>query len=123
MATLVLLRHGESTWNKLNLFTGWFDAPLTEEGEHQARRAGGLMKEAGLAPDVVHASLQSRAIRTGLLALEELDRLWIPMARHWRLNERHYGALQGLDKKETLEQYGEEQFMAWRRSYDTPPPP
>jgi 2,3-bisphosphoglycerate-dependent phosphoglycerate mutase len=123
MATLVLLRHGESAWNKLNLFTGWFDAPLTEEGEAQARRAGALMKEAGLLPDVVHTSVQTRAIRTGALAMEELDRVWAPVVRHWRLNERHYGALQGLDKKETLEQYGEEQFMAWRRSYDTPPPP
>jgi 2,3-bisphosphoglycerate-dependent phosphoglycerate mutase len=123
MATLVLLRHGESTWNKLNLFTGWFDAPLTEEGERQARNAGALMKAAELLPDVVHTSVQTRAIRTGALAMEELDRAWAPVARHWRLNERHFGALQGLDKKETLEQYGEEQFMAWRRSYDTPPPP
>jgi 2,3-bisphosphoglycerate-dependent phosphoglycerate mutase len=122
MATLVLLRHGESTWNRENLFTGWYDCDLTDEGEKQARNAGRLLAEAGVLPDVCHTSLLKRAIRTASLALEELDRLWIPVTRHWRLNERHYGALQGLDKKETLAQYGEEQFAKWRRSYDTPPP-
>jgi 2,3-bisphosphoglycerate-dependent phosphoglycerate mutase len=123
MATLVLLRHGESTWNKENRFTGWFDADLSPLGEQEAAGGGRLMAEAGLAPDVVHTSLQKRAIRTANLALDQLDRAWIPVRRHWRLNERHYGALQGLNKKETTEQYGEEQVFAWRRSYDVPPPP
>jgi 2,3-bisphosphoglycerate-dependent phosphoglycerate mutase len=123
MATLVLLRHGESTWNKQNLFTGWFDCDLSETGEAQARQAGRLLAEAGLLPDVVHTSVLKRAIRTADLALAELDRLWVPVRRHWRLNERHYGALQGLGKRETLERYGEAQFAQWRRSYDVPPPP
>ena len=123
MATLVLLRHGESTWNRENLFTGWYDCDLTEEGEKQARTGGRLMADAGLRPDVCHTSVLKRAIRTANLALEELDLLWIPVRRHWRLNERHYGALQGLDKKETLQQYGEAQYTRWRRGYDTPPPP
>ena len=121
-STLILLRHGESTWNAKNLFTGWVDVPLTEKGEAEARRGGELMREAGLLPDVVHTSLLRRAISTTGLALDACDRHWIPVHRSWRLNERHYGALQGKDKKQTLEQYGEEQFMLWRRSYDTPPP-
>ena len=123
MATLVLLRHGESEWNKKNLFTGWVDVDLTELGEEQARLGGLQLKEAGLLPTVLHTSLMTRAIRTSNIALESCERSWIPVKRHWRLNERHYGALQGKDKKATLEQFGEEQFMLWRRSYDTPPPP
>ena len=122
MATLVLLRHGESDWNKKNLFTGWVDVDLTELGEKQARLGGLELKKADLLPTVAHTSLMTRAIRTCNLALESCDRNWIPVRRHWRLNERHYGDLQGKDKKTTLEQYGEEQFMRWRRSYDTPPP-
>ena len=121
--TLVLLRHGESEWNAKNLFTGWVDVPLTEKGVREAVRGGELMREAGLDADVVHTSLQRRAISTACLALDAADRHWIPVKRSWRLNERHYGALQGKDKKQTLEQYGEEQFMLWRRSFDTPPPP
>jgi 2,3-bisphosphoglycerate-dependent phosphoglycerate mutase len=121
--TLILLRHGQSEWNSLNLFTGWVDVDLTEQGEAEATRAGEMLAESGILPDVVHTSLQRRAIRTTNLALDAADRLWLPVRRSWRLNERHYGALQGKDKKETLEQYGEEQFMLWRRSYDTPPPP
>jgi 2,3-bisphosphoglycerate-dependent phosphoglycerate mutase len=120
---LVLLRHGESEWNRLNLFTGWWDAPLTELGEAQATAGGELMLAAGILPDVVHTSLQTRAIHTTELALRALGRSWIPVRRHWRLNERHYGDLTGRNKAETLERYGEEQFMTWRRSYDTPPPP
>jgi 2,3-bisphosphoglycerate-dependent phosphoglycerate mutase len=123
MGTLVLLRHGESEWNAKNLFTGWVDVDLTAKGEAEARRGGELLAEQGLLPDVLHTSVQRRAIRTANLALDTADRLWIPVRRSWRLNERHYGALQGKDKKQTLEQYGEEQFMLWRRSYDTPPPP
>ena len=122
MATLVLLRHGESEWNKQNLFTGWVDVDLTEKGEEQARLGGGLLKAADLLPTIVHTSLMTRAIRTSNLALDACGRGWIPVKRHWRLNERHYGALQGLDKSATREKYGEEQFMLWRRSYDTPPP-
>jgi 2,3-bisphosphoglycerate-dependent phosphoglycerate mutase len=122
MATLVLLRHGESVWNRENLFTGWYDCDLSADGEKQARQAGRLMAEAGIRPDVCHTSVLTRAVRTADLALEELDLLWIPVKRHWRLNERHYGALQGLNKKETLERYGEEQFAQWRRSYDVRPP-
>jgi 2,3-bisphosphoglycerate-dependent phosphoglycerate mutase len=122
MATLVLLRHGESVWNRENLFTGWYDCDLSEEGEKQARNAGRLLAEAELRPTVCHTSVLKRAVRTANLALEELDLLWIPVTRHWRLNERHYGALQGLNKKDTLERYGEQQFMLWRRSYDVPPP-
>jgi 2,3-bisphosphoglycerate-dependent phosphoglycerate mutase len=121
--TLVLLRHGESDWNAKNLFTGWVDVPLSEKGTEEATRGGHLMKEAGILPDVVHTSLLRRAITTANLALDEADRHWIPVKRNWRLNERHYGALQGKNKKQTLETYGEEQFTLWRRSYDVPPPP
>ena len=122
-ATLVLLRHGESDWNALNLFTGWVDVGLTEKGRAEAVRSGELLTEHDLLPDVLYTSLLRRAITTAHLALDTADRLWIPVRRSWRLNERHYGALQGLNKAETQERYGEEQFMAWRRSYDTPPPP
>ena len=122
MGTLVLLRHGESTWNQENKFTGWVDVDLTPKGEEEARRGGVLLREAGLEPDVLHTSLQRRAIRTAQLALEQTDRLWIPVRRSWRLNERHYGALQGKDKAQVRAEFGEEQFMLWRRSYDTPPP-
>jgi 2,3-bisphosphoglycerate-dependent phosphoglycerate mutase len=121
--TLVLLRHGESEWNAKNLFTGWVDVDLNSKGEAEARRGGELLRENGLLPDVVHTSVLRRAIRSGEIALLAADRHWIPVRRSWRLNERHYGALQGKDKKQTLETYGEEQFMLWRRSYDTPPPP
>ncbi len=120
---LILLRHGESEWNAKNLFTGWVDVNLNEKGEKEAVRGGELLKDAGLLPDVVHTSVQKRAIRTAQLALEAADRHWIPVHRSWRLNERHYGALQGKDKAQTLEEFGEEQFMLWRRSYDVPPPP
>lgn len=123
LGTLVLLRHGQSTWNAENLFTGWVDVPLSEQGETEARRGGELLVEANLLPDVVHTSLLRRAISTANIALDAADRHWIDVRRDWRLNERHYGALQGKDKKQTLEQFGEEQFMLWRRSYDTPPPP
>ena len=122
MATLVLLRHGESEWNSKDLFTGWVDVDLTELGEQQARLGGGLLAEAGLLPTVVHTSLMTRAIRTSNIALEACDRSWIPVKRHWRLNERHYGALQGKDKKAVRQEFGDEQFQAWRRSYGTPPP-
>jgi 2,3-bisphosphoglycerate-dependent phosphoglycerate mutase len=121
--TLVLLRHGYSEWNAKNLFTGWVDVDLNAQGEAEARRGGELLKEQGLLPDVVHTSVLRRAIRTAEIALNTADRQWIPVRRTWRLNERHYGALQGKDKKQTLEQFGEEQFMLWRRSYDVPPPP
>ncbi|WP_040925513.1 phosphoglyceromutase [Saccharomonospora marina] len=123
LGTLVLLRHGQSTWNAENLFTGWVDVPLSKLGEQEARRGGELLAEAGLLPDVVHTSLLRRAISTANIALDVADRHWIEVRRDWRLNERHYGALQGKNKKQTLEQFGEEQFMLWRRSYDTPPPP
>jgi 2,3-bisphosphoglycerate-dependent phosphoglycerate mutase len=122
-STLILLRHGESEWNARNLFTGWVDVPLSEKGEREAVRSGDQLREAGLLPDVVHTSVQRRAISTACLALDAADRHWIPVRRSWRLNERHYGALQGKDKKQTLEQFGEEQFMRWRRSFDEPPPP
>ena len=121
--TLVLLRHGESEWNAQNLFTGWVDVPLSEKGRVEAETGGRLLAEADLLPDVVHTSLLRRAITTANLALDVADRHWIPVKRSWRLNERHYGALQGKNKKQTLEQFGEEQFMLWRRSYDVPPPP
>jgi 2,3-bisphosphoglycerate-dependent phosphoglycerate mutase len=123
LGTLVLLRHGESEWNAKNLFTGWVDVDLSVRGEEEARRGGELLRTAGLLPDVVHTSVLRRAIRTAELSLHACDRHWIPVRRSWRINERHYGALQGKNKKQTLEQYGEEQFMLWRRSYDVPPPP
>ena len=123
MPTLILLRHGESEWNSKNLFTGWVDVDLTELGVREAARAGELLVESGLLPDVLHTSLQRRAIRTAQLSLDVADRHWIPVRRSWRLNERHYGALQGKDKAGVRAEFGEEQFMRWRRSYDTPPPP
>ncbi|GDX32504.1 2,3-bisphosphoglycerate-dependent phosphoglycerate mutase [Actinomycetes bacterium] len=121
--TLILLRHGESVWNAENLFTGWVDVDLTDKGRAEAVRSGELLAGAGILPDIVHTSVLQRAIKTSQLALDACDRLWIPVVRNWRLNERHYGALQGKNKKQTLKQYGEEQFMLWRRSYDIPPPP
>jgi 2,3-bisphosphoglycerate-dependent phosphoglycerate mutase len=121
--TLILLRHGESTWNAENLFTGWVDVDLSDRGREEARRGGELMLQEGLLPDVLHTSLLRRAITTANMALDVADRHWIPVRRSWRLNERHYGALQGLDKAATRDKYGEEQFMLWRRSFDTPPPP
>ncbi|MFV0285045.1 MAG: phosphoglyceromutase [Demequina sp.] len=120
--TLILLRHGESDWNSKNLFTGWVDVELNEKGWGEAKRGGELLKAEGFLPDVVHTSLLRRAIMTANLALDAADRHWIPVKRDWRLNERHYGDLQGKNKAETLEQFGEEQFMTWRRSYDVPPP-
>jgi 2,3-bisphosphoglycerate-dependent phosphoglycerate mutase len=122
-ATLILLRHGESEWNALNLFTGWVDVDLTDRGRAEAVRAGVLIAAEARQPNVLYTSVLRRAINTANLALDKADRHWIPVHRDWRLNERHYGALQGLNKAETKERYGEEQFMAWRRSYDTPPPP
>ena len=121
--TLVLLRHGESDWNAKNLFTGWVDVALSERGRVEAETGGQLLTEAGLLPDVVYTSVLRRAITTANLALDVADRHWIPVKRSWRLNERHYGALQGKNKKQTLEQFGEEQFLLWRRSYDVSPPP
>ncbi len=123
MPTLLLLRHGESTWNALNRFTGWVDADLSEAGQSEAAAAGAMLAAAGLLPDVVHTSVLTRAIRTAEIALHACGRSWVPVRRSWRLNERHYGALQGLDKKEVAQRYGQEQFQIWRRSYDTPPPP
>jgi 2,3-bisphosphoglycerate-dependent phosphoglycerate mutase len=123
MPTLLLLRHGESAWNALNRFTGWVDVDLSEAGEREAVVAGDLLAGAGMLPDVVHTSVLTRAVRTADLGLHACGRSWIPVRRSWRLNERHYGALQGLDKKEVAQRYGEEQFMQWRRSYATPPPP
>ena len=120
---MILLRHGESEWNAQNLFTGWVDVRLSTKGEAEAKRGGQLLAERGLLPDVLHTSLLRRAIATAQIALDACDRHWIPVKRSWRLNERHYGALQGKDKKQTLEQYGEEQFKLWRRSFDVPPPP
>ncbi|KSU65751.1 phosphoglyceromutase [Arthrobacter sp. NIO-1057] len=120
--TLILLRHGQSEWNEKNLFTGWYDVSLTEQGRAEASRGGQLLVEAGYKPEVLHTSLLTRAIVTANLALEAAGRSWIPVNRDWRLNERHYGALQGKDKAQTLAEFGEEQFMEWRRSYDTPPP-
>jgi 2,3-bisphosphoglycerate-dependent phosphoglycerate mutase len=123
MATLVLIRHGESVWNSEGLFTGWVDVGLSAKGVDEAVNSGRLLDEAGLRPDVVHTSVLTRAIQTAHLALEAADLLWLPVRRSWRLNERHYGALQGKNKAQTRDQYGEEQFMLWRRSYDVPPPP
>ncbi len=120
---MVLLRHGESEWNAVDLFTGWVDVGLTERGQGEAARAGKLLRDRDLFPDVLHTSVLRRAIRTAELALDACGRHWIPVRRSWRLNERHYGALQGRNKRQTLERYGEEQFLLWRRSYDTPPPP
>ncbi len=120
--TLILVRHGESEWNAKNLFTGWVDVALSDKGRTEAAHAGELMTDSGVLPDSLHTSVLRRAITTAHLALESCDRLWVPTYRTWRLNERHYGALQGKDKKETLSQYGDEQFKLWRRSYDTPPP-
>ena len=122
MKTLVLLRHGQSIWNKENLFTGWADVGLTEQGMNEARAAGQILKLEGYGFDLAFTSVLKRAVKTLWLALEEMDQMWIPIQNSWRLNERHYGALQGLNKKETVERYGPEQVHIWRRSYDTPPP-
>jgi 2,3-bisphosphoglycerate-dependent phosphoglycerate mutase len=121
--TLILLRHGESEWNSKNLFTGWVDVDLNDRGRAEALNGGKLLKDRGILPTVVHTSVLRRAINTANIALDTCDRHWIPVRRDWRLNERHYGALQGLDKAATREKYGGEQFMLWRRSFDTPPPP
>jgi 2,3-bisphosphoglycerate-dependent phosphoglycerate mutase len=121
--TLVILRHGQSTWNLENLFTGWHDVPLTELGEVEAAKAGETIAATGLRFHTSHTSLQTRAVVTHHLALQAMDQVWLPVARSWRLNERHYGALQGLDKKETAQRHGDEQVLLWRRSYDVPPPP
>jgi 2,3-bisphosphoglycerate-dependent phosphoglycerate mutase len=121
--TLILLRHGNSVWNQQNLFTGWVDVRLSEQGVAEAQRAGELLAESGLAPHVLYTSVLTRAIQTANIALDTADRLWIPVKRSWRLNERHYGALQGKDKAQTLEEFGAEQFQLWRRSFDVPPPP
>ena len=122
MKKIVLLRHGESAWNKENRFTGWTDVDLTDKGRAEARQAGQLLREAGFAFDVAHTSVLKRAIRTLWSVLDEMDRMWIPVCHSWRLNERHYGALQGLNKTETAEKYGEAQVKVWRRAYGTPPP-
>ncbi|MBS1171913.1 MAG: hypothetical protein H6R12_743, partial [Proteobacteria bacterium] len=122
MKKIVLLRHGESTWNKENRFTGWTDVDLTEKGRSEAVNAGRLLKDSGFAFDLAFTSVLKRAIRTLWITLEELDRMWIPIQHSWRLNERHYGALQGLNKAETAEKFGESQVKLWRRSYDVPPP-
>ena len=121
--TLILLRHGNSLWNQQNLFTGWVDVPLSDVGVQEARRAGELLASSGVLPDVLHTSVLKRAIQTANLALDVADRDWIDVRRSWRLNERHYGALQGKDKAQTLAEYGQEQFQTWRRSFDVPPPP
>ncbi|KAK6458605.1 phosphoglycerate mutase [Scheffersomyces xylosifermentans] len=122
MPKLVLVRHGQSDWNEKNLFTGWVDVRLSETGEKEAKRAGELLKEKGIVADILYTSKLSRAIQTANIALEAADQLYIPVKRSWRLNERHYGALQGKDKAQTLEKYGKEQFQTWRRSFDVPPP-
>ena len=122
MPTLVLLRHGESVWNKENLFTGWTDVDLSEQGIAEAKKAGELLKADGYSFDVAFTSVLKRAIRTLWIAQDELDLMWIPVHHSWRLNERHYGALQGKNKAQTRQEYGDEQFMLWRRSYDVPPP-
>ncbi len=122
MKKVILLRHGESVWNKENRFTGWTDVDLTEKGVEEAKRAGELMRDAGFVFDLAHTSVLKRAIKTLWLALEQLDLMWIPVLHSWRLNERHYGALQGLNKAETAAKFGEQQVLAWRRSYDVPPP-
>lgn len=121
--TLILLRHGNSLWNQQNLFTGWVDVDLSDQGRAEAKRAGELLAESGLAPDLLYTSLLRRAISTANIALDEAKRSWIEVKRSWRLNERHYGALQGKDKAQTLAEYGPEQFQIWRRSFDVPPPP
>jgi len=121
-ATLVILRHGQSTWNQENLFTGWHDVPLSERGAEEARAAGRTLAEAGIWFDTSHTSVLLRAVVTQDLAMDELGQRWLPVQRHWRMNERHYGALQGLDKKQTAAEHGEEQVKLWRRSYDVPPP-
>lgn len=121
--TLILLRHGNSTWNQENIFTGWVDVRLSEQGVGEAKRAGELLAESGQKPDVLYTSVLSRAIQTANIVLDVADRLWIPVKRSWRLNERHYGALQGKDKAQTLDEFGPEQFQLWRRSFDVPPPP
>ncbi len=123
MHKVVLLRHGQSTWNQENRFTGWKDVDLSAQGIEEAHAAGRLMKEAGLTFDLAFTSVLKRAIKTLDIALEEMDQLWIPVTKHWRLNERHYGALQGLNKAETAAKHGEDQVKIWRRSYDIPPPP
>jgi 2,3-bisphosphoglycerate-dependent phosphoglycerate mutase len=123
VGTLILLRHGESEWNLKNLFAGWVDVELTERGLAEAARAGRLIRDSGLRPDVVHTSLLRRSIRTAAIVADANDRSWIPVRRSWRLNERHYGALQGVDKVAVRERYGDERFALWRRSYDEPPPP
>jgi 2,3-bisphosphoglycerate-dependent phosphoglycerate mutase len=123
MAMLILLRHGESVWNSEGLFTGWVDVDLSEKGEEEATAAGDLLADADIRPDVLHTSVLKRAMRTANIALDVIDRLWIPVHRSWRLNERHYGALQGKNKAQTREEFGDEQFMQWRRSFDVPPPP
>lgn len=121
--TLVLLRHGQSLWNAENRFTGWYDTDLSPQGEAEAAQAGRLLADAGLAPGILHTSVLTRAIRTAQLALGAADRSWIPVRRHWRLNERHYGDLTGSNKAETSERFGADQVKVWRRSYDVPPPP
>ena len=122
-STLILLRHGESEWNRANRFTGWVDSDLSPRGQEQARQAGHVLAEAGVEPTMLHTSLHTRAIRTANLALDVMGRLWLPVRRSWRLNERHYGDLTGKDKKQTVAEFGEEQVKLWRRSYDVPPPP
>jgi 2,3-bisphosphoglycerate-dependent phosphoglycerate mutase len=123
VGSLVLVRHGQSSWNLENRFTGWWDVPLSDQGKKEAREAGALLAAEGLLVDVAHTSVLTRAVSTLNLALEEMGQLWVPTRRHWRLNERHYGGLTGLDKAETRDRYGDEQFLQWRRSYDVPPPP